>query len=80
MTPGPYPDNCIDELTPLQNLLTETEKPITDRHFTSIVLRGLTEEYRDVNRMTWKDRHCYYNYSVSTTPPLPYRLVTERDG
>ncbi|CAN0584093.1 unnamed protein product, partial [Laminaria digitata] len=29
--------------------------PIRDRHFTDIVLQGLTEEYRDVKLMTWKD-------------------------
>ena len=31
------------------------EEPITDRPFADIVLRGLTEEYRDVKLMTWKD-------------------------
>ncbi|CAN0599404.1 unnamed protein product, partial [Laminaria digitata] len=38
----------------LRNLLTEKE-PITGRHFTDVVLQGLTEEYRDVKLMTWKD-------------------------
>ena len=49
------PENYINELTRLCNLLTEMEEPITDRHFTDIVLQGLTEEYRDVKLMTWKD-------------------------
>ena len=31
------------------------EEPITDRHFTDIILQGMTEEYRDVKLMTWKD-------------------------
>lgn len=55
MTSGQDPDNYINELTRLRNLLTEMEEPITDRHFTDIVLQGLTEEYRDVKLMTWKD-------------------------
>ena len=29
------------------------EESITDRHFTDIVLQALTEEYRDVELMTW---------------------------
>ena len=43
-TCGQDPNNSINELTPLHNLLTEVEEPITDRHFTDIVLQGLTEE------------------------------------
>ena len=34
MTSGQDPDNHINELTQLHNLLTEMEEPITDRHFT----------------------------------------------
>ncbi|CAM9643466.1 unnamed protein product, partial [Laminaria digitata] len=48
---GQDPDNYINELTRLLNLLTEMEEPITDRHFTDIVLQGLMEEYRDVKQM-----------------------------
>ncbi|CAN0303785.1 unnamed protein product, partial [Laminaria digitata] len=55
MTSGQDPDNYINELTRLRNLLTEMKEPITDRHCTDIVLQGLTEEYRDVKLMTRKD-------------------------
>ena len=37
----------------LRYLLTEMEEPITDRNFPKVVRQGLTEEYRNVNRMTW---------------------------
>ena len=49
------PDNYINVLTRLRNLLIEIEEPFTDRHFFDIVLQGLTEKYRDVRLMTWKD-------------------------
>ena len=52
LTPGQDPDNSINGLTRLCNPLTEIEEPITDRHFTDIVLQGLTEEGGDVKLMT----------------------------
>ncbi|CAN0462263.1 unnamed protein product, partial [Scytosiphon promiscuus] len=55
LTPGQDPDNYINELTRLRNLLTEMEEPITGRRFTDIVLQGLTEEYRDVKLRACKD-------------------------
>ena len=72
LTPGQDSDNCIDKLTRLHNLLTEGGEPMTDRHFTDIVLHGLMEENREVKLMTWKDaqtsiirmfslRHLYLN-------------------
>ena len=54
MTSGQDPDNYINEPTRLRNLLIEMEEPITYRHFTDIILQGLTEEYRNVKLMTWK--------------------------
>ena len=44
LTPGQDPDNYINELTLLlRNLLTEMdgEEPVTDMHFTNVVLQGL---------------------------------------
>ena len=49
MTPGQDPENYISELTRLRNLLTEMEEPITDGHFTDIVLQGLIEEYPGIS-------------------------------
>lgn len=55
MTSGQDPDNYINEITRLRNLLPEMEEHIADRHFTETVLRDLTEEYRDVKLMNWND-------------------------
>ena len=49
MAPAPTTTWYINKLTRLGNLLTQMEEPITGRHFTDIVVQGLTEEYRDVN-------------------------------
>ncbi|CAN0488850.1 unnamed protein product, partial [Laminaria digitata] len=45
---GQDPDNYVRQLTRLQNLLSEIEAPVSDRHFTDIALQGITEEYRNV--------------------------------
>ena len=44
MTSGQDPDNYINDLSRLRNLLTKMEELITDRYFTGIILQGLTEE------------------------------------
>ncbi|CAN0561256.1 unnamed protein product, partial [Laminaria digitata] len=48
ISPGQDPDNYVRQLTRLQNLLSEMEAPVSDRHFTDIALQGITEEYRNV--------------------------------
>ena len=55
ITSGEDPDNYINQFTRLRSLPTEMEEPVTDRHFTDIVLHGLTEAYGDVKLMTLKD-------------------------
>lgn len=55
MEDGQDPDEYINEATRLRELLKEMEEPITDRRFMDIILQGLTNEYRDVKLMTWKD-------------------------
>lgn len=73
-------DNYIDEPARLRHLLTETEDPISDRHFTDTVLQGLAEECRDIRIMVWNDpefdlpqiqsvlRHLYL-YGLSRSKP-----------
>ena len=55
MTAGQDPDEYINEATLLRERLSEMDEPITDRHFMDIILQGLTDEYKDVKLMTWKD-------------------------
>lgn len=56
VTLGQDPDNYINELTRLRNVLTETEEPSTNsafrRHRSP---RYFSEGYRDVKLMSWKD-------------------------
>lgn len=43
LAPAKDPGNYINKLTRLRNLLAEMEEPVTNRHFTDIVLQGPTE-------------------------------------
>lgn len=52
---GQDPDEYINEATVLRERLTEMKEPISDRHFMDIILEGLTDTYKDVKLMTWKD-------------------------
>lgn len=52
LTAGQNPDNHIDKLARLRNLLTKIGEPITDRRFTDIVPETPTDEKRDIKLMT----------------------------
>lgn len=54
LTAGQNPDNHIDKLARLRNLLTKIGEPITDRRFTDIVPETPTDEKRDIKLMTYK--------------------------
>jgi len=55
MEVGQDPDEYINEATLLRDRLHEMKEPITDRHFMDIILQGLTDQYKDVKLMIWKD-------------------------
>ena len=52
---GQDPDEYINEATALSEKLNMMKEPITDRHFMDIILEGVTDTYKDVKFMTWKD-------------------------
>ncbi|MEP0398849.1 MAG: hypothetical protein ABJD82_04170 [Marinobacter sp.] len=50
------PNNYVNERTRLRILLTEMEEHITDKHFTDLVLQGLTERVQGRQAHDLKDR------------------------
>ncbi|CAN0425279.1 unnamed protein product, partial [Laminaria digitata] len=55
MEPDEDPDNFIMQATRLRSRLAAVKEPVTDRHFTDIIVQGLPESYRDINLTTYKD-------------------------
>ena len=54
MEPDEDLDNCM-KATRIRSRLAAVNEPVTDRHFTDIIVQGLPESYRDVKRTTYKD-------------------------
>ncbi|CAN0527992.1 unnamed protein product, partial [Laminaria digitata] len=49
------PDNFIMQATRLRSRLAAVKEPVTDRHFTDVLVQGLPESYRDIKLTTYKD-------------------------
>lgn len=79
MTPVTDPENYINELMRLCNLVTEMKEPFTDRRLSDIVRQGLTENNWDVKLMTWKDPDFDLTKIQCTTSRLPGRVVAAQD-
>ena len=43
------------QATRLRSRLAAVKEPVTDRHFTDIILQGLLESYRDIKLTTYDD-------------------------
>ncbi|CAN0198582.1 unnamed protein product, partial [Laminaria digitata] len=57
MEPNEDPDHYIMQATRLRSRLAAVKEPVTDRHFTDIIVQGLPESYRDIKLTTYKDPH-----------------------
>ncbi|CAN0560278.1 unnamed protein product, partial [Laminaria digitata] len=55
MEPDEDPYNFIMQATRLRSRLAAVKEPVTDRHFTEIIVQGLPESYRDIKLTTYKD-------------------------
>ena len=55
MEPDQDPDHYIMQATRLRSRLAAVKEPVTDRHFTDIIVQGLPESYRDIKLTTYKD-------------------------
>ncbi|CAN0589493.1 unnamed protein product, partial [Laminaria digitata] len=55
MEPCAEPDNFIMQATRIRSRLAAVKEPVTDRHFTDIIVQGLPESYRDIKLTTYKD-------------------------
>ncbi|CAN0546480.1 unnamed protein product [Laminaria digitata] len=43
------------QATRLRSRLAAVKEPVTDRHFTDIIVQGLPESYHDIKLTTYKD-------------------------
>ena len=55
MEPNEDPDTYIIKANRLRRKLAAVKEPVTDRHFTDIIVQGFPENYRDINLTTYKD-------------------------
>ncbi|CAN0244684.1 unnamed protein product [Laminaria digitata] len=51
------PDNYTMQATRLRSRLAAVKEPVTDCHFTDVIVQGLPEIYRDIKLTTYKDLH-----------------------
>ncbi|CAN0488167.1 unnamed protein product, partial [Laminaria digitata] len=52
MEPDEDPDSFIMQATRLRSRLAAVKEPVTDRHFTDVIVQGLPESYRDIKLTT----------------------------
>ncbi|CAN0595317.1 unnamed protein product, partial [Laminaria digitata] len=55
MEPDEDPDSFIMQATRLRSRLAAVKEPVTDRHYTDVIVQGLPESYHDIKLTTYKD-------------------------
>ena len=55
MEPDEDPDTYIMKANRLRRKLAAVKEPVTNRHFTNIIVQGLLENYRGIKLTTYKD-------------------------
>ena len=70
MEPDEDPDHYIMWATRVRSRLAAVDEPVTDRHFTDIIVQGLPESYYDIKLTSYKDPYFDLSKIPTTTRHL----------